>query len=154
MQSRGRGGGSHHQVFRPRGYVFLWRAMAIGFGLWMLLVAAEGPGPDPGPEDYIGAVVLAVLSFAGCWRASRMRLETSPAGVTVVGYFRARTIRWVEIAGFTVDYGGLHVVVKNDGVVTARMLGKANWQTWTRRRSRNEDTADHLADQLRRFTES
>jgi hypothetical protein len=144
----------HVEVFRPRGYRWIWRSMAIGFGVALLFMAADGPGPDPGPEDYVGAVILGVIFFAAFWRGSRMRLESSANGVTVVGYFSARSISWAEIAGFAVDYGGLHVILESGDVVTARMLGKANWQTWTGRRSRNEDTVDYLKDQLRLFSAS
>ncbi len=131
------------RVYRPRGFLLLWRSMAVGFGAAMLVVAAEGPGPDPGPEDYAGAVVLGAAFFLGLWRVGRMRLECSSDGVTVVGYFTDRHMRWADIAGFTVDYAGLHVV-GTDGVMTARMLGKPNWRSWTGRRSRNEDIADQL----------
>ena len=133
------------EVFRPRSWMALMRGAAVLFLAFSIVSAVQGPGPDPGPEDYVGMVIFGMLSFAGFWRASRMRLEASDTGVTVYGYFSDASASWSRIQGFEVSYNGLYVICSDDRYIRATGLGKSNWKAWAGRRSRNEDIADHLA---------
>jgi hypothetical protein len=133
------------RTIRARFYIALLWFSSITTPVALVAVAIAGPGPHPGSLDRIGAVAFGVAGGALFVRGTRMRLELDDAGITIYGYFLTRKVRWSDIAAVRADYGGLRVVTKDGEIVTAVSLGKSNWSSWLKVRTR----ADRIVDQLR-----
>ena len=120
-------------VLRSRWLVaFCWIA-AVGFLVLSGAVTASGPGPDPGPIDYIGTAAFGIVVSLVFLRAARMRVELDDRGITVFGLFTTKFLPWSELAGVSADYGGLRLIRTDGTVVTAGSMGKPNWATWLHR---------------------
>ena len=134
-------------VFRPWGCPLALRLAAVFSALLFGMVAVSGPGPDPGPVDYIGTAIFGLIVAWGFWWAGRIRIEVDASGVTVVGYFRTAEIAWADIACFTADY--YFTVMRTDGsVIRSAVLGKARWRLDTNRRGPSDDVAEQLNARL------
>lgn len=127
--------------------------MAAGFWVVMFgMVAVGGPGPDPGPGDYIGTTIFGLVVGVAFWWAGRIRIEVDDSGVTVVSYFRTAHVAWTDIAGFTADY--FFTVTRTDGsVVRSAVLGKARWRLYAAKRGPSDAIADRLNIRLERYRE-
>ena len=131
--------------------VFTWLAAAasiLGFGS----TAVSGPGPDPGPVDYVGTVLFGVVMAVGFVRGTRMRIEVAEDGVTVFNYLSTRRVAWGDIVIVTVDYYGLRLALADGEVVTASGLAKPNWARWLRRRTKVDDAAEVIREEVARRT--
>ena len=111
-------------------------------------LAISGPGPNPGPIDYIGTAIFGLVLSLGFLRATRMRIELSDRGVTVFGFVRTTFMPWSELADVSADYGGLRLVRIDGVVVTAGSLGKPNWATWLRRRTAADRRVDVIRERM------
>jgi hypothetical protein len=109
--------------------------------------AISGPGPNPGPVDYIGTAVFGIVLGLGFLRGTRMRVELDDEGVTVFNYFSTRRVDRGALVDASADYGGLRLICADASVVTAATLGKPNWATWLHRRTQ----ADERVDVVRRW---
>jgi hypothetical protein len=135
-------------VLRPRWLVaFCWLA-AVGFLALSGAVTASGPGPDPGPIDYIGTAAFGIVVSLVFLRAARMRVELDDRGVTVFGLFTTKFLPWSELAGVSADYGGLRLVRTDGNVVTAGTMGKPNWATWLHREAPADEWVATISYQL------
>lgn len=60
------------------------------------------------------AALLGASGIVGCWlyaRAAHMRLDVDDDGLTVVGFFRRRTVPWDDVVGVVAGYEGLRIAV-------------------------------------------
>jgi hypothetical protein len=121
-------------VLRSRVLIaFCWGA-AVGFFALFTATALSGPGPEPGPIDYIGTFVFGCLISLGFLRATRLRVEIEDRGITVFHLMRTQSVSWSELGSVSVDYHGLRLARTDGSVVTVGHLGKPNWAIWLRRR--------------------
>lgn len=130
---------------------FMWLAAAgsiVIFGA----TAFSGPGPDPGPVDYVGTLLFGVVMAAGFLRGTRMRIEVAQDGVTVFNYLSTRRVAWEDVVDVTADYYGLRLVLANGEVVTASGIAKPNWAVWLRRRTKVDDVVDVIREYVARRT--
>jgi hypothetical protein len=125
--------------------------LAAGFWAVMIgMVAVNGPGPDPGPGDYIGTSIFGLLVAVAFWRAGRIRIEVDDSGVTVVSYFRTAHVAWTDIARFTADY--FFTVTRTDGsILRSAVLGKARWRLYADKRGPSDTVADRLNTRLEQY---
>jgi hypothetical protein len=115
----------------------------------MLGVVASGPGPDPGPVDYIGASVLGVAWVLVLLRATRMRVELSDVGVRMFHYFDTPLVPWVDTSDVAAGYYGLAIILKDGTSLRTTALGKSNWSTSTGTRSSADDAVEAILTALR-----
>lgn len=140
-------------VLRSRGYILFAWACAAGSLLLFGSTTAMGPGPDPGPVDYIGTSAFGMIMSLGFLRATRCRVELTEAGVTIFNYMATYRIEWKDLQDASVDYYGLHLRQVDGTVITVGSLGKTNWSTWFRRRTAADDRVDLIQRELRRRSE-
>jgi hypothetical protein len=132
-------------VLRSRPIVLFCWMFGVGMIAAFLAVAASGPGPDPGPADYVVTLVVGAVLSLPFLRATRMKVVLNDQGVTVFRILSTESIPWSELSDVSVDYGGLRLLRVDHQVVTAASMGKPNWATWLHRRV----TADERVEIIR-----
>ena len=116
-------------MLRNRGiYAVNWAA-TIGALVAGIAIVIAGPTPE-GQGGYLGAAAIFLAWALGSWRATRMRVELSDAGVTVYKLGSTSNVAWLNISNVTADYTGLHIVRKDGDVVTAGSMGTSGLATW------------------------
>lgn len=138
------------RTFRSTPLVAFLLLAAVGSILGFGVTAASGPGPDPGPLDYIGTALYGIAFAAGFLRGTRMRVEVAEEGITIFNYLSTRRAAWEEIVAVTADYYGLRVVLANHEVITASGLARPNWAAWLRRRTKVDDVVEVIQEELAR----
>jgi Bacterial PH domain len=123
---------------------------AIGSLVAFGAIAISGPGPNPGPIDYLTTIAFGVISSLLFLRATRMRVEVDDHGVTVCRIFTTVSIPWDELADVSVDYGGLRLMRSDGTVVTAGSMGKPSWASWFHRGDAADERVDLITYEMAR----
>lgn len=88
----------------------------------------SGPGPDPGPLEYVALSVLSAVFAAGALRTCRWAVGVSETRVVVIGLFSERSLAWWEITHCVTDDGGMHIYSDHGDVLTERYFGRPKWR--------------------------
>jgi hypothetical protein len=116
-------------------------------GMWITGIA-EGPGPDPGADDYIALSVIWLVSITlVLYAAIRLRVVLSDDGVTVFGFGRRKSVAWNEVSRCWCEYSGLKIATMDGRIVSTAMFGRPKWRDFgIKALSTGENLADHLEE--------
>jgi hypothetical protein len=102
----------------------------VGVIAWVVLtplLMATATDPSLGTSIAIG--VLGLVMVTGSYRATRMRIEMTDAGLAVHKLLGTERVAWQDVNEVSADYYGLHITRADGQVVTARSMGtpRATW---------------------------
>jgi hypothetical protein len=127
----------------------------VGVIAWVVLTPvfiATATNPSLGSSIAIGVLGLVMVTWS--YRATRMRIEMTDAGVAVHKLLGTERVAWQDVNEVSADYYGLHITRVDGQVVTAGSMGRprATWfgkeakaDRWVRR-IKERAAAAHLPD--------
>ena len=131
------------EVLRNRAVVaFCWAAAAFFLVMIPVDLATTSHGTT---GDFAALITFGLVAAAFFLRGTPARIELSNTGLDVYTLFTTRCVARADVSEVSVDYGGLHIVLRDGGVVTVATMGKPNWSTWLKREAAADRWARRIA---------